>query len=105
MTEKSEEDRRNTGARDSLSLRTACSLLPFEPNGERIPVSYMEHRLGLSLFIIGPGGLFVGALAALDAQWWFAVFCGAAGLGATIVSVLMVLGLMELRTRRHGRAS
>lgn len=87
-------------------MRVTCKWLPFLPNGDRVPFDYMLHRWGMVQFIYAPGGLAGGVLfiVRLD-DWWFGVPCFAAGVYASVLSVLMTKGMWTLRKRRRARAA
>ncbi|MBB1256136.1 hypothetical protein H3146_22650 [Streptomyces sp. OF3] len=82
-------------------MRVTCRLLPFRPNGDRVPVSYMLHRWGICQFVAGPGGLVLGILAARAGDWWVSVPSLVVGACASAVSALMIKGLWVLRNRRR----
>lgn len=103
VTEAPEGQRSGSG--ESLPVRVTCKRLPFLPNGDRVPFSYMLHRWGMAQFIYAPGGLVVGALFARLGDWWFAVPCLALGVYASVLSALMTKGLWTLQKRRRARAA
>jgi hypothetical protein len=86
-------------------VRVTCKWLPFLPNGDRVPFSYMLHRWGMAQFIYAPAGLAGGVLFARLGDWWFAVPCLAMGVYSSVLSVLMTKGLWTLRKRRRARAA
>ncbi|WP_081238820.1 hypothetical protein [Streptomyces viridosporus] len=86
-------------------MRVTCDLLPFPPNGDRLPFGYMEHRWGMAQFLHAPGLPVLGVVFAWAGDRWFAVPCLAMGGYARVLSTLTTRGLWTLRRRRRARAA
>lgn len=89
--------------RDSLAVRVTCGLLPFEPNGDRVPVSYMEHRLAGAIAGVTPSLLAVAVLAVLRREWMVFLPTAVLGIAGSVCTILMVQGVRTLRKRRRAR--
>ncbi|MEV8051958.1 MULTISPECIES: hypothetical protein [Streptomyces] len=105
MTERPEDKREHGGRRPGLPERLACSLLPYRQDGERVPWSYMDHRLGLFILVLWPFLLGVAAIAAARADWWVVVPAAVLGIGSMATSALLAIGVRRLRALRRESSS